>query len=99
MRNASHTYQVSLSEHESETLAWLASRYESADLLWLHTEHPEDASPGDETYPSTIVLPEHVAWEYLDLLADENGNPNQMIPACVGGELADKLLTLYVEIV
>jgi hypothetical protein len=103
MTDPTHTYQVHLTEQEARTLARLACRYETADILYCHMNLCDDMEP--DAYgpcshgPAVISLPEYAAWDYRDALADENGNPNQLVPACVGGSLAEKLLTLYVEIV
>lgn len=103
MPNDAHTYEVHLTKEEAETLSWLSTRYDTAEILWSHAELHDDVEPdayGSYPHgPAVIRLPEHAAWDYMDALKDENGNPNQLVPTCVGGSLSEKLLTLYVGIV
>lgn len=97
-----HLYKVHLTEREATSLTWIAARYETAEILCNHMHLCDDVEPdayGSYPHgPAVISLPEHVAWGYVGALAEENGNPNQMVPTCVGGELSEKLLALYLEI-
>lgn len=86
-------YVVPLNGDECRTLAWIAARYDTAGILWAHTEEDDDGEG------AMLRLPESEAWRYRDALATENGNPDQLVPACVGGTLAEKLEELYDAIV
>lgn len=94
-----HFYKVHLTSDQARTLSWLAGRYETAEILMRHAQdRPLTSDPYAAYPPALIRLPEHAAGDYLGALAEENGNPNQMVPTCVGGDLSEKLLTLYLEI-
>ena len=96
MSREPHTYRVSLEEDEVRTLSWLGERYETAEILCSHMELCAVEEGG--AY-AQITLPEHIAWDYETALREENGNPDQMLPTCVGVPLGDKLIALYLAIV
>lgn len=100
-----YVYVVTLTEDEHKSLAWLADRYTTADILWTcayltHEDVCEDVS-GCEAHEHTyrVCLREHEAWQYTEELATENGDECQTVPTCAGGSLADKLTDLYGRIV
>lgn len=80
-------YRLVLDGDEAKALSWLAARYDTSAILYAHEED------------GVIMLPEPDAWRYMEALWEENGNPLQVLPTCVGGTLAEKLLELYDEIV
>lgn len=79
---------VEMDRDEYRTLAWLADRYTCADFLWLRTNLVGAYGP---TEVHRLTLDEDEALEYVGLLVDENGNPDQRVPPCAGGTLAEKL--------
>ena len=85
------SYTLTLTDEERNALAWVADRYTSAEVLYAGMEETDAEG--------TFTVPEHVAWEYAEALPLDNGNPAQSVPPCVGGMLADKLLTLLDSIV
>ena len=85
-------YQLTLTVSEMRTLGWIADRYRSAQVL-------HDGMEGEENQrgmEGNFTVPESIAWEYRDALREET---DQMVPPCAGGTLAEKLATLYEEIV
>lgn len=99
-----YVYVVTLTENEHKSLAWIADRYTTADILYTrayatHEDVCEDVdgcTAHEHTY--RICLREHEAWQYTSELADENGDECQTVPTCAGGTLADKLGNLYERI-
>lgn len=79
-------YKIHISPEEMKSLSWMAEKYESAEVLYNHLEEVEDG---------LYVLPEHGAMEYMEALEEEG----MVVPPNIGGELADKLITLFYEIV
>lgn len=80
---------IEITQHEADDLTWVAARYLTAE--WL-TDRMESVVDGELYH---IIVGDDEGQEYLDLLADENGNPGQTLPTCIGGELGDKLNRLY----
>jgi hypothetical protein len=87
-------YLIPVTAAEEQTLAWLADRYTTAETLWSCIGYADD---DDDS--RILRIPETVAWRYVEELKDENGNPDQFLPTCVGGTLADKLVDFYNSIV
>lgn len=84
-------YTIKLDRSAYDALAWIADRYVSAEVLYDGSDYDEETE--------TLTVPEHVAWEYTWALPEDNGNPNQAVPPCAGGPLADALLDFFVSIV
>lgn len=81
-------YVVPMSKGAQRSLAWIADRYVSAAYLF----------DGSRRLPNALVVPEHVAHEYIrSLEEDEDGSP--IVPPCAGGELADVLVDLWNAVV
>lgn len=78
-------YVLSMPEAEYNTLAWIADRYPSAEVLY----------DGSVYHHNVLIVPEWVAHEYRDALPEDNGNPYQIIPPCAGGSLAEVLIEFY----
>lgn len=89
------TYQLTLTREEERALMWVADRYSSAEVFFdsavLETREETD---GVVTYN----IPEHIAWRYEEELEQENGG-GLLVPPCVGGTLADKLIAFREAIV
>ena len=83
------TYKLKLTGGEVSALAWIADRYQSASVLYDGMTYNSDLD--------TWEVSEPVAWEYADAINNEDGN--FVVPPCCGGELADKLVRFYCEIV
>ena len=84
------SYTLILDEGEVATLVWASARYEAARVLWTALQK-QDA-------PDTYLLRESDAWAYQDALQNEDTD-HKMLPPCIGGTLATKLLNLLGEIV
>ena len=91
-----YVYRLTFTKEEFKSLAWLADRYTTAEILWNHTEL---AGSMGSVEVWVMNLPESEAWSYQEALKEENGNPDQVLPTCVGGTLAEKLVELYESIV
>lgn len=97
-------YKLKLSRAELDSLAWVGDRYESAGILYnglilADCELNSDYDLNTDKHKEYLwQLPEHIAWEYLDSLSTENGC-GMIVPTCIGGTLADKLIEFYNEIV
>jgi hypothetical protein len=88
-------YQIELTQEELDSLGVVANWYESAEILLDNLTHVTGSFYG---------LQEHIAWEYQDAIPSDWSYPNRddcpcVIPPCIGGELAKKLETFYLEIV
>lgn len=94
-------YSLTLTEHELESLHWLAARgyfpTDLADHLSTQlTEQAEENSTHDRHRTEyTLPIPEHVAWSLI-MLREED--PDAYL-ACLGGDLLDRVLKLESEIV
>ena len=88
---AGYFYRFELSDRERDALAWIADRYPSAGVLYDGAEWTAD-NDGDRW---VALVSEHVARNYRDALADDNGDPDAVLPPCAGGRLADVLLDLW----
>ena len=88
-------YVFELTDRERDALAWIADRYPSAEVLFDGATWSAD-DDGDRW---VALVPEHVAWNYRDALADDNGVPDAVLPPCAGGRLAEVLLDLWNAIV
>lgn len=88
-------YVFTLTDRERDSLAWIADRYTSAEVLFDGAEWTAD-DDGDRW---TALVPEHVAWNYRDTLPDDNGVPDAMLPPGVGGRLGEVLIDLWDAIV
>ena len=97
-------YKLLISKHELDSLAWVGDRYESAGILYdglilADTENNSDYDTNSDKHKEYLwQIPEHIAWEYMDSLSTENGY-GMIVPTCIGGTLADKLITFYNKIV
>lgn len=96
-------YKLKLSRAELDSLAWVGDRYESAGILYdglilADTEFNNQYFDSDIDGEFTWHIPEHIAWEYMESLETENGC-GQIVPTCIGGKLAEKLIELYERIV
>lgn len=89
-------YTLTLTYDEQRALGWVADRYTSAEVLYKGMFALGDEEDGGTV---TYTIPEHIVWEYLDALPEDNGNPGQIVPPCVGGTLADKLVDLWNSVV
>ena len=61
------SYRLQLTKDEENALAWCAARYESARILF---EGMEEGSG-----PFEWIVPEHVAWNARDAIAEDGGDP------------------------
>ena len=84
-----HRYHLRLTEGEIDSLSWVAARYDSADTLIQALEAEDDAGH--------FTISEADAWGYLEALAAEDGDC--MVPPCIGGDLATKLIDFATAIV
>lgn len=92
-------YTLTLTSEELNALAWIADRYTSAEVLYDGMElADEDAAPFADDVTAFIV-PEHVVWEYVAALPEDNGVPGAVLPPCAGGTLAAKLIELWESVV
>ena len=82
------TYKLNLTEPEMDSLRWVAERYSSARILL------EALTPTEE--PEVYTVAEHSAWEYQ---AELDVSGEGFLPPCVGGTLAEKLITFLNGIV
>lgn len=89
-------YTLTLTYDEQKALAWVADRYTSAEILYDGMYALGDEKDGGTV---TYTVPEHIAWEYDAALPLDNGNDGQIVPPCVGGTLAEKLIQLREGIV
>ena len=87
-------YVFELTDRERDALAWIADRYPSAEVLFDGATWAAD----DDGDTWTAKVPEHVAWNYRDALADDNWR-TLGLPPCAGGRLAEVLLDLWNAIV
>ena len=85
------SYTISLDRDALATLAWIADRYTSAEILFDGSDYDAETE--------TLTVPEHVAWEYAAALPEDNGNPTQSVPPCAGGPLAEALISFLDSIV
>ena len=83
-------YRLDLTAEEHKALAWVADRYYSASVLYDGMDATDE---NDQDWGGSFDIPEHVAWEYEEELSEENGG-GLIVPPCVGGTLADKLIAL-----
>lgn len=83
-------YLLTLTDDEYRALAWVADRYVSAEVLFDGMQ----ATDVDGVY----AIPEHVAWDY-DRALDEDEDGSPLVPPCIGGPLAEKLIALRGSIV
>lgn len=93
-------YTFTLTDRERDALAWIADRYVSAETLYDGASFEPADDDGDPDYHGdwVVLVPEPVAWAYVDALEnDEDGSP--VVPPCAGGPLADKLQAFYEAIV
>lgn len=84
-------YMVPMSEASYRSLAWIADRYTSAEVLYDGSTY--------NTETGMLEVPEHVAWDYSEELPRDNGVEGAILPPCAGGELADVLIAFWEEIV
>lgn len=63
-------YEITLTRAEYDSLAWCAARYESARILYEGLECPD----GDEGNVMRCIVPEHVAWNARDAIAEDGGD-------------------------
>jgi hypothetical protein len=89
-------YTLTLTADEHKALAWIADRYTSAEVLYDGLDATDD---NDQDWGGNFTIAEHVVWEYMEALPEDNGNPGQIVPPCVGGTLADKLVRLWESVV
>jgi hypothetical protein len=70
-------YTLTLSREEYDALQWCAARYESARILadGMVPEEEELSERGRRHDALTFTVPEHVAWESRDAIADDGGDP------------------------
>lgn len=103
-------YTIKLSRTELDSLAWVGDRYESAGILYDALQLTSDDDPKyfanryDKTTEFTWNIPEHILWEYREVIPSDWGcsdpaDCKEKIPPCIGGRLAEKLENLYDEIV
>ncbi len=95
-------YKLTLTKAENAALGWAANRYESARVLFdgMRAESCEGMSDTCDTdcdHAVTFAVSEPLAWEYRDALEAEDGSP--IVPPCIGGNLAEKLVILWNRIV
>lgn len=83
-------HRLDLTAEEHKALAWVSDRYISADVLYRGMVETDDNL---QDWGGSFDIPEHVAWEYEEELSEENGG-GLIVPPCVGGTLADKLIAL-----
>lgn len=73
-------YEIELTKEEHHALAWLSSRYESAEALYGAMQAKDEEWDSDNgPWPMTFTLAEHEAWEFQEALEHDEG----MIP-CFG---------------
>lgn len=93
-------YTLTLTDGELKSLAWVADRYISAQVLYdsltCNDTCERDMCPCD-CKETTYNLQEHEVWDYMEALKEEDGN--QLVPPCIGGTLSEKLINLYQSIV
>lgn len=97
-------YILELSRNELKTLAWVADRYTSAQILYDDMHSDDVYSTYDPNETLVYQINEHTAWEYREAIPYDwsYSNPNDcphIIPPCIGGTLGDKLADLYERIV
>jgi hypothetical protein len=92
-------YSLHLDRQDLSALAYIAGRYESGRVLYGHLEIARDADEAAFQAGHRVEwkLSEPGAWEYMDALHEEDGDP--IIPPLAGGHLASVLIDLYQKIV
>lgn len=93
--NGWHTakgYNLTLTDDERDSLAWIADRYTSASVLYDCARWEQD----DETGDWTGFLSEGAMWGYVAALhaLEDYDAPPPPFPPCAGGALAEKLTAL-----
>lgn len=81
---------ITFTPREYDTLAWLAARYGSADVLERAAEPYGDEDTGEPEGYRLTLAPETLR-DYWRELWEDNGETAQDVPPCAGGTLADKL--------
>lgn len=90
-------YTIVLTDDEMGALNWIADRYLSAKILVDGaTEDWGEDTDAFESDEVTLTIPEHVAWDYAEMLEEEDYG---LVPPCCGPTLADKLLRFWESIV
>lgn len=89
-------YRLELTADEHKTLAWVADRYDSASVLYDGMVKVEDAN--EDGWGGLFDVAEEIAWQYEEELGLENGG-GLLVPPCVGGTLAEKLIEFQERIV
>lgn len=85
--------KINVPPAEMSALEWVAQRYGSAEFLIGNLE-PIEGIPGHD---QIVMTPKDCA-EYVQLLLNENNDPKQKIPTCLGGKIALRLMHGYTHI-
>lgn len=94
---AQKSYTLELTHGEYRSLAWIADRYVSAEVLYdlptWHADGPDTGGEGDPEVWRARLTSAH-GWAYTGaLIAHEDYDPGNVrrVPPCAGGALAAKI--------
>jgi hypothetical protein len=90
-------YKLTLTESERAAFDWIGGRYSNGnDMRKIIEQYPVDQDSGAWDNPGTVTfdLPEHAAWEILELAEQDD----RLFP-CFASELKLKMLSFIDSII